>query len=229
MIMNSKEIISDLSKLKNLKNISGMARFGINPESALGISMPILREKGREIGKNHDLALELWDSGIHEARILSSIIDEPRKVTKSQMNAWVKDFNSWDLCDQCCMNLFRKTKFATELPFIWAEKKSEFVKRAGFVMMAVNSVHNKKLSDEDIMEYFPLIIKHSSDDRNFVKKAVNWAIRQIGKRNLNLNKEAIIVCEQLISEDSSSANWIAMDAIRELTSEKIISRLKKKT
>lgn len=226
--MNSNEIIKDLKKLKNSKSVEGMARFGINPESALGISMPTLRQKGKEIGRNHDLALELWESGIHEVRILSSIIDEPEKVTKSQMNAWVMDFNSWDLCDQCCMNLFRKTKFAREFPFIWAEKKSEFIKRAGFVMMAVNAVHNKKLSDKDIKEYFPLIIKHSSDQRNFVKKSVNWTLRQIGKRNLNLNKEAIIVCEQLMTEDSSVANWIASDALKELSSEKIISRLQKK-
>lgn len=226
--MNSNELIKDLKKLKNSKSVEGMTRFGINPESALGISMPILRQKGKEIGRNHDLALELWESGIHEVRILSSIIDEPEKVTKSQMNTWVKDFNSWDLCDQCCMNLFGKTKYATEFPFIWAEKKSEFIKRAGFVMMAVNAVHNKEQSDKDIKEYFPLIIKHSSDERNFVKKSVNWALRQIGKRNLNLNKEAIIVCKQLMAEDSSVANWIASDALRELSSDKIISRLQKK-
>lgn len=226
--MTSKKIISDLEKLKNSKSVEGMARFGINPESALGISIPTLRNKAKEVGINHELALELWDSGIHEIRILASMIDEPEKVTKSQMNTWVKDFNSWDLCDQCCMNLFRKTKFATDLPFIWAKKKSEYVKRAGFVMMAVNSVHNKNLSDENIKEYFPLIIKHSFDDRNFVKKAVNWALRQIGKRNLNLNKEAIIVCKQLIAEDSTVANWIASDSLEELTSDKIISRIQKK-
>jgi len=227
--MSADEIIRDLKKLKNFKNIDGMARFGINPEFALGISMPILRQKGKQIGRNHDLALKLWDSRIHEARILSSIIDEPENVTKSQMNSWVKEFNSWDLCDQCCVNLFRKTKFADEFPFVWAEKKSEFVKRAGFVMMAVNSVHNKILSDEDILEYIPLIIKHSTDERNFVKKAVNWSLRQIGKRNLNLNREAIKVCKQLTNEESSSAKWIASDALRELTSDKIISRLKEKT
>ncbi len=226
--MNSNQIISDLKKLKNLSNIEGMARFGINPNSALGISIPHLRKTAREIGKNHKLALDLWNSGIHEVRILATMIDEPEKVTKSQMDKWVKDFNSWDLCDQCCNNLFGKTPFAIEKSFQWAEREEEFVRRAGFVLMAVLSVHNNEMNDEQFIAYFSIIERYSVDERNFVKKAVNWALRQIGKRNINLNKEATNVCNRLLESNSKSAKWIANDALRELTSEKVLGRLKSK-
>lgn len=226
--MNSNQIISDLKKLKNLSNIEGMARFGINPNSALGISIPHLRKTAREIGKNHKLALDLWNSGIHEVRILATMIDEPEKVTKSQMDKWVKDFNSWDLCDQCCNNLFGKTPFAIEKSFEWADKKEEFVRRAGFVLMAVLSVHNNEMNDEQFIAYFSIIERYSGDERNFVKKAINWALRQIGKRNINLNKEATSVCNRLLESNSKSAKWIANDALRELTSDKVLVRLKSK-
>ena len=224
--MTALEIISDLQKLGNVRNIEGMARFGINQETALGISIVTLRKKAKEIGKNHRLALELWDSGIHEIRILATMIDNYNEVTKTQMNSWVKDFNSWDLCDQCCNNLFRKNNFVNELLFKWVKSKHEFTRRAGFVLMATQSVHNKEMTNADFIKYFPFIIEYSTDERNFVKKAVNWALRQIGKRNLYLNKEAIKVCKKLLEFDSKSANWIAKDAIKELTSEKIISRIK---
>lgn len=224
--MQVDNIISDLKKLKNQKNIDGMARFGINPETALGISIVTLRKKAKEIGTNHQLALDLWNLGIHEGRILASMIDNPSEVSKSQMNSWVKDFNSWDLCDQCCNNLFRKTPFVDEFCFKWVKSKHDFTRRAGFVLMAVQAVHNKSLTDSDIMKYFPLIIKYSTDERNFVKKAVNWALRQIGKRNRELNREAIKICDILLESDSKSSRWIAMDARKELTSEKIVERLK---
>lgn len=226
--MNSNQIISDLKKLKNLSNIEGMARFGINPNSALGISIPHLRKTAREIGKNHKLALDLWNSGIHEVRILATMIDEPEKVTKSQMDKWVKDFNSWDLCDQCCNNLFGKTPFAIEKSFQWVEREEEFVRRAGFVLMAVLSVHNNEMNDEQFIAYFSIIERYSGDERNFVKKAINWALRQIGKRNINLNKEATSVCNRLLESNSKSAKWIANDALRELTSDKVLVRLKSK-
>jgi 3-methyladenine DNA glycosylase AlkD len=226
--MNSNQIISDLKKLKNLSNIEGMARFGINPKSALGISIPHLRKTAREIGKNHKLALDLWESGIHEVRILATMIDEPEKVTKSQMDKWVKDFNSWDLCDQCCNNLFGKTPFAIEKSFQWVEREEEFVRRAGFVLMAVLSVHNNEMNDEQFIAYFSIIERYSGDERNFVKKAINWALRQIGKRNINLNKEATSVCNRLLESNSKSAKWIANDALRELTSDKVLVRLKSK-
>jgi len=221
----AEEIIALLKKNKNPKNIEGMARFGINPESALGISVTFQRKIAKEITKNHKLAMELWNSGIHEARILSSMIDEPEKVTKSQMNKYVNEFNSWDLCDQCCNNLFWKTPYAIEKSFEWIDKEKEFVRRAGFTMICVLSVHNKEMTNNDFIKYFPLIEKYSTDERNFVKKAVNWALRQIGKRNLQLNKEAILLCNKLISSESKSAKWIGKDALKELTSEKILSRI----
>ena len=224
--MKTEKLISDLKKLRNQKNIEGMARFGINPETALGISIVTLRKIAKEIGTDHQLALGLWSSGIHEARILATIIDNPSEVSRSQMNSWVKDFNSWDLCDQCCNNLFRRTQYVNEFCIKWAKSKNEFTRRAGFVLMAVQSVHNKSLTNSDIKEYFPIIIQYSTDERNFVKKAVNWALRQIGKRNLELNEEAIKVCDILLKSDSKSAQWIAKDARKELTSEKIVEGLK---
>jgi 3-methyladenine DNA glycosylase AlkD len=219
------EIIKILKQNKNSKNVEGMAKFGINHEFALGISMPFLRNLGKQIGKNHELAIELWKTKIHEARILSTIIDDPKLVTKSQMNSWVKDFNSWDLCDQCCMNLFRKNEFAFEKSLEWMERKEEFVKRAGFALVATLAVHSRNLTNEDFEIYLQKINEKSDDERNFVKKAVNWALRQIGKRNIFLNKKAIEVSEKLINSDSKSAKWIGKDALKELTSEKIISRI----
>ena len=226
--MTSDQIISNLKKIKNPTNIEGMARFGINPNSALGISIPHLRKTAKQIGKDHKLASELWNSGIHEVRILATMIDDSTKVTKSQMNKRVKDFNSWDLCDQCCNNLFGKTPFAIEKSFEWVERDEEFVRRAGFVLMAVLAVHNNKMSDEEFITYFPIIEQHSVDERNFVKKAVNWSLRQIGKRNINLNKEAVLLCKKIMLSNSKAAKWIANDALKELTSDKILTRLKDK-
>ena len=149
-------------------------------------------------------------------------------VTESQMENWVAEFDSWDVCDQCCINLFRKIPFAYKKIFEWSTREEEFVKRAAFAMIAVLTVHDKKAEDKKFEEFFPLIISASSDSRNFVKKAVNWALRQIGKRNLNLNQKAVEVAEEINNIDSKSAKWIATDAIRELKSEKIQERLKKK-
>ncbi len=219
------EIVIILKQNKNSKNVEGMAKFGINPEFALGISMPFLRNLGKQIGRNHELAIKMWKTKIHEARILSTIIDDPKLVTKSQMNSWVKDFNSWDLCDQCCMNLFRKSEFAFEKSIEWMERNEEFVKRAGFALVATLAVHSKNLTNEDFEIYLQKIIEKSDDERNFVKKAVNWALRQIGKRNIYLNQKAIEVSEKLINSESKSAKWIGKDALKELTSEKIISRI----
>jgi len=224
---NADTIIANLKKLKNQSNIEGLSRFGINPESALGISVTTLRKKAKQIGGNHQIALELWDTGIHEARILATMVDDYQKVTKRQMNSWVKDFNSWDLCDQCCNNLFRKTNYAVEYSFRWSKSEDEFIKRAGFTLIAVLAVHSKQLKNEDFIKYFPEIIQHSDDERNFVKKSVNWALRQIGKRNIMLNKEAVKVAQKLISRNLKPARWIGKDALRELTSEKTLEIIKK--
>jgi 3-methyladenine DNA glycosylase AlkD len=204
-----------------------MARFGINPKNTLGVPIPMLRSMAKEIGKNHALAEELWSSGIHEARILACMIDEPKTVTEEQMDRWVEDFDSWDVCDQCCSNLFDKTGFAYRKAVEWSGRKEEFVKRAGFVLMATLSVHDKKADDTKFADFLPLIEACAVDDRNFVKKAVNWALRQIGKRNLNLNKMAAATARKMRDMDSASARWIASDALRELASDPVQRKLKK--
>ncbi len=224
----SAEVISKLKAMSNPENVAGMARFGINPERTLGISIPVLRTIAKELGKNHQLALELWDSGIHEARILASFVDDPRQITQKQMDAWVKDFDSWDVCDQCCSNLFDKTPFAFSKALEWSENEEQFVKRAGFTLMACLAVHDKKAKNLQFEAFLPHIVRGASDDRNFVKKAVNWALRQIGKRNLHLNRKAIEASESIKRLDSKSARWIASDALRELTSKAVQERLTQK-
>lgn len=194
-----------------------MARFGSNPKNAYGVPIPVLRQIAKETGKNHILAQRLWSSGVHEARILASMIDSPENVTKEQMESWAKEFDSWDICDQCCSNLFDKTGFAVQKAVEWSKREEEFVKRAGFVLMATTAVHDKNAKDEKFLKFLPIIKKGSVDERNFVKKAVNWALRQIGKRNPNLNEYAIKAARDIKNMDSKSAKWIASDAIRELT------------
>ena len=218
-----------LKKLKSLaspENVEGMSRFGINPLNALGISIPTLRKMAKETGQNHLLALELWDCGIHEAKILASLIDAPKCVTEKQMDKWVLHFDSWDVCDQCCSNLFDKTPLAYKKALKWSMRHEEFVKRAGFVLMATLSVHDKQAPDEVFLEFFNFIIQESSDDRNFVKKAINWALRQIGKRNKNLHAKALETIEQLLESDSKSAQWIGKDALKELKSERVLNKIK---
>jgi 3-methyladenine DNA glycosylase AlkD len=207
--MEYDEIISRLESLGDPARALGMARYGINSENALGVSMPALRKTAGEIGKDHDLAALLWDSGIHEARILACLIEEPSVVTASQADAWVEQFDSWDICDQCCMNLFWQTPFAYDKCFEWAGRGAEFAKRAGFALIA-------RIAWSD---------KSATDERNFVKKAVNWALRQIGKRNAALNALAIETSRELKGSDSSSARWIGSDALRELQSAAVQKRL----
>jgi 3-methyladenine DNA glycosylase AlkD len=180
-----------------------------------------LHALSKEIGCNHELALALWESGYHEARAIAAKIADPKRLTKKLMESWVKDFDSWDICDGTCLYYFRKYPDAYHLAFSWAERKSEFVRRAGFVLMAVLAVHDKKRDDHDFLLYFPLISKYASDERNFVKKAVNWALRQIGKRSEFLRNECIQLAEQIREQDSRAAKWVAADAIRELQEKKI--------
>ena len=224
--MQCDKILHSLKSLSNPKAVEGMARYGINPENTYGISIPILRNMAKEIGINRSLAQELWSSGIHEARILASMIDNPKEVTADQMENWVIDFDSWDVCDQCCMNLFGRTGSAYQKAVEWSERDEEFVKRAGFVIMARLAVSDKKAVDSLFEDFLPIIKREAHDNRNYVKKAVNWALRQIGKRNAHLNKKAIATAEEILEMDSKAAKWIASDAIRELTNKKIQARLK---
>lgn len=208
--MQLEEVITKLKGQANPKNVEGMVKFGV--------SIPVLRKLAKEIGTNHSLALQLWKSGIHEARILAGYIDDPQQVTEKQIESWVKDFDSWDICDQICSSLFDKTPFAYQKVYEWVERGEEFVRRAGFVMMACLSVHDKKANDSKFIQFFPLIRKYATDERNFVRKAVNWALRQIGKRNERLLKLAIEQGREIEKINSKSARWIAKDALRELNS-----------
>ena len=226
--MHYEEIISKLKSLSDPEAVKGMARYGINPKNNLGISIYKLRPIAKEIGKDHDLALKLWDSGIHDARLLACFIEDPAKVTGEQMDSWAKGFDSWDVCDQACTSLFDLTPLAWRKVVEWTEREEEFVKRGAFSLIAGLAVHDKKAGDKKFEQFFPLIKKHSIDERNYVKKAVNWALRNIGKRNLALNKQVIKLSEEILKIDSKSARWIASDAIRELKSEKIQVRLHNK-
>ncbi|MBU2491925.1 MAG: DNA alkylation repair protein [Bacteroidetes bacterium] len=215
--MEINEITSELKKHGSSKNLEGMMRFGINPINGIGVPIPFIRKLAKQIGKNDELALKLWETKIHENRLLACMISNPVNVTKSQMNKWVKDFYSWDICDQVCNNLFVFTPFAYEKAVEWSSNEKEFIKRAGFVLMATLAVHSKNLSDIDFINLFPIIKKESNDERNFVKKAVNWALRQIGKRNINLNNKSVSLAEEILQINSKAAKWIAKDALKELT------------
>lgn len=219
------QIIKELESLSSPEDREGMARFGINTEKVFAVRMPELSRIAKQAGKNHELALKLWDADYNETKILASMIDDPKLVTEEQMEKWALGFNSWDVCDQACMKLFRKTPFAYEKVFEWSKRKEEFVKRAAFTLIATLAVHDKKEPDEKIEQFFPIIVSESTDERIYVKKAVNWALRQIGKRNLKLNKKAIDLAEEIDKINSRSAKWIAKDALRELKSDKIQRRL----
>ena len=226
--MKYEDILKKLKSMSDPEAVKGMARYGINPHNNFGVSIYKLRPLAKEIGNNHQLALKLWDSGIHDARLLAVFVDIPAQITSEQMDSWAKDFDSWDVCDQACTSLFDLTPFAWIKVFEWAEREEEFVKRAAFSLVAGLAVHDKKASDREFEKIFPSIKKHSIDERNYVKKAVNWALRNIGKRNSSLNKKAVETAKEIQKIDSKSARWIASDTIRELTSEKIQLKISKK-
>jgi 3-methyladenine DNA glycosylase AlkD len=205
-----------------------MARYGIGTGAAIGVSVPELRRIARRLGRDHDLAAALWGSEIHEARILASIVDDPALVTEAQMEAWIRDVGSWDLCDQLCGNLFDRTPFAFAKAIEWSAREEEFVKRAGFALMASAAVHRKDADDHEFEAFLPLIRAHATDDRNYVKKAVSWALRQIGKRSLALNRKAVATARQIRRIDAPPARWIAGDALRELESAQVRERLRRK-
>ena len=219
------QILAELTRLANPANVAGMQRYGINPKGTLGISIPAIRTIARRIGKDHLLAQELWDSDIHEARILAALIAEPGRVTEDLMEKWVFDFDSWDVCDQVCSNLFDRSPLAVKKAVEWSSRQEEYVKRASFTLMASLAVHDKKLGEDQFIAFLDLIELNSQDDRNFVKKAVNWALRGIGKRSRELNRAAINTANKISLQEARSAHWIARDALRELQSEKVQQKL----
>lgn len=220
------DVLRRLRSKAHAGNLAGMARYGISVGGRLGVSVPDMRAIAKEIGTNHRLALALWKTGISEARQVAAMIDDPLRVTENQMESWVADFDSWDLCDGVCLNLFEKTSFARQKIREWAPRDEEFVRRAAFSMMACLAWHDRAAPDESFLAFFPLLEHAATDQRNFVKKAVNWAIRNIGKRNPELNRAALRLSRRLRATGSRSARWIAGDAIRELESEAVRKRLK---
>jgi 3-methyladenine DNA glycosylase AlkD len=210
------------------RNVEGMARFGICGVRTFGVSTPDLRRLAREMGKNHRLAIALWKTGIHEARHLAAMIAEKNKVTPAQMERWARDFQTWDIVDGCCCHLFVHTPHAWRKATEWGRRDEEFVRRAGFALMAYLAVHDKAASDERFLSLLPLIERQAHDERNFVRKAVNWALRQIGKRNRRLHRAAIACARRIAKQETRAARWVAADALRELQSAAVQRRLRGK-
>lgn len=227
--MTVKKIINDLQEIANPDFKEGMSHFGIKADSALGIKIPVLRSYAKQYKKNHELAQKLWKSKIHEVKILAIMIADPALVTEELMEEWIKDFYSWDLVDGACGALFYKHPLAYIKAVEWTKRKAEYEKRTGFSLMAYLAVHDKKAVDKKFIDWLPFIEKEAHDERNFVKKAVNWALRQIGKRNVVLHKEAIACAYRIKQQGSKSAKWIAANALRELEGEKYREMVKKKS
>ncbi|RVU00182.1 DNA alkylation repair protein [Mucilaginibacter limnophilus] len=219
--MQLTEVIDQLKQLSNPTHKEGMARFGIDASRAIGVNIPQLRTLAKLHKKNHELALALWKTGIHEARLLASMIDDPKQVTEEQFDSWTKDIYSWDLCDQTCSNLFQHTSYAADKIIEYSTHPEEFIKRTSFVLMACAAVHNKKADNMLFLPFLDVIEREAYDERNFVKKAVNWALRQIGKRNSTLQQIAIETARRIAQQPHKAAKWIAADALRELENRKV--------
>ena len=226
-MISADEVLKRLKVKAKPDQLAGIARYGIVVEKRLGVSIPELRKIAKEIGKNHDLALELWKTGISDVLILASMIGEAEKLTEEQMDEWVKDFNSWDVCDQVCNNLFNKNPLVWKKILDWSKREEVFVKRAAFALLSSLAVHDKA-PDEKFIDFLPVIKREATDNRNYVKKAVNWALRNIGKRSLNLNNSALKVAREIQQIDSKASRWIASNAIRELESDAVQKRLEQK-
>ena len=221
------DLIAILRAAASPEHRSGMSRFGIPTERALGIAVPALRKIARETGTDHPLAVALWDTGWHEARLLAPMIADPRQTTVELVDRWTQQFDAWDVCDLCCQNLLRRTAFAYELVERYAPREEEYVRRTAFALTAALAIGDKRSPDERFLPLLGLIGKAADDPRNFVKKAVNWALRQIGKRSLRLHGEAVGLSRTLASSQDRTARWIGRDALRELTDPKTIARIGK--
>ncbi len=218
------EVLEKLRALADPESLAGMAGYGIRTGRSWGVTLPKMRSLAREIGVSHRLAERLWDAGIRETRLLATMVDDPKVLTEEQAERWVKDLDSWDVCDGCCMFLAR-AELAPRKCVEWSARDEEFVKRAGFVVMARLAVGDETAGDELFEGFLPIIKRESTDQRNYVRKGVNWALRQIGKRNPALNRKAIETAREIQRMDSRSARWIASDALRELTGQAVQERL----
>ena len=222
----ARRLLHEFEAMGNPANVAGMARYGIRSARVLGITVAVIRARANAIGRDHELAAALWDTGVMEVRILAALVDDPALVTETQMETWVREFDSWALCDGVCSVLFDRTPFAIDRARAWVRRREEYVRRAGFVLMAALATHDKTAPDPLFLSFLPLIEKGASDGRNFVKKGVNWALRQIGKRNLALNAAAVAVCRRLVTREDASARWVGRDALAELTDEQTLARIR---
>jgi len=220
-------VMRRLHELAQPERIRGMASVGIHVGNALGVPVAELRRIARTHRRDHDLALALWASGIHEARLLAGMVADPRQVTDEQMESWVAELDSWDVCDQLCINLLVKTPFAWSKAMEWSGRDEEFAKRAGFALIAALAIHDKEADDARFLALLPVIEEATDDGRNYVKKAVSWALRHIGKRGVALNKAAVAAAQRISQRTSKAARWVASDALRELTGEKVQARLRR--
>jgi 3-methyladenine DNA glycosylase AlkD len=223
--VDAQSVVAWLKRTGTKAYRDGLARYAIPSDKAFGVPVGTLRQHAKRLGRNHELAAALWDTGWYEARMLATFIDEPARVTSAQMDRWCRDFDNWAICDTACFHLFDRTPFAWEKVRQWATARPEFVKRASFALMASLVGHDKKAQDEAFLACLPMIEEGARDDRNFVKKAVNWALRSIGKRNAELNAAAIAASTRLVDSQSPSARWVGKDALRELTSPGVQERL----
>jgi 3-methyladenine DNA glycosylase AlkD len=225
---DAKRVLRELRSLGTRRNVEGMARFGIVAKDVYGVAKPKLDKLARKIGRNHSLGLELWVTGNHDARTLAGLVAERQLVTSSQMERWVRDFDNWDVCDGTCCHLFVFAAPAWQKAHSWSRRKKEFEKRAGFALAAFLACHDKKAPDAEFRKYLKVIEREAWDERNFVRKAVNWALRNIGKRNPALNRTAIASARRIALQGSRAARWIAADALRELKSEAVQTRLRRR-
>jgi 3-methyladenine DNA glycosylase AlkD len=223
-----KRVVEELRRLGTRRNIKGMARFGIRAAKLFGVSKPKLDALAKKIGRNHSLALALWSTGVHDAKILAGMISEPKLVTVTQMELWVRGFDNWDTCDGTCCHLFVFAAPAWTKAVSWTRRKEEFQKRAGFALAAYLAYRDKSAQDAKFKNFLKIIEREAEDERNFVRKAVNWALRNIGKRNLNLNRAAIATAQRLRKRESRAARSIAADALRELQGDAVQARLRRK-
>jgi 3-methyladenine DNA glycosylase AlkD len=227
--MTKDEVLKWLKSQGTSKYKDGLSRYGIvTKRQVFGVSVGAMQAFAKRIGKDHKLAAELWKSGWYEGQMLAVMVEDPAKVTPRQMNSWASDFDNWGIVDTACFHLFDKTPHAWDKAYEWAKSPREFVRRASFALMASLVVHDKKAPDERFLELLPLIEEGANDDRNFVKKGVNWALRCIGKRSLMLNKAAVATSKRLAAAEAPAPRWVGKDALRELTAEKLQTRLKKK-
>jgi len=223
--MDTNEVLAWLRRTGTRRTVEGMARYGLPSDRAFGVTVGTMQAMAKRIGKDHDLAEALWASGWYEARMMAAFVGDPRRVTRRQMNAWAADFDNWGICDTACFHLFDRTPFAWEKARQWSKSPREFVKRAGFALMASLVAHDTAAPDREFPALLPLIEKGAHDERNFVKKGVNWALRAIGKRSSVLNAAAVASARRLALSDEPAPRGVGKDALRELAGPQVRSRL----